>query len=113
MEKHLLYRLWLAIGLGPVNRRISQLLEKYISPEAIFEAFQEGSLKGLTDNELYSLKNVTSSQIEYLYKNCLENGINIYSPDDDVFPHSLLEIDNPPNLLFCYGNLEKIYINPS
>lgn len=113
MEAHLFYRLWLAIGLGPVNRRIRWLLDKYIFPEAIFEALQEGSLQGLSLNELNSLKNVTHRQIEHLYKSCIEKGIQIYSPDDEAFPISLSEIDDPPNLIFCYGNLEEIHIKPS
>ena len=113
MKKHILCRLWLAIGLGPVSTRISKLLDQYIFPEAVYEAFQEGSLQGLNRNELQSLKNVTSDQIEYLYNSCIENGIKIYSPDDEGFPRRLSEIDNPPNLLFCYGDLTKIHIKPS
>lgn len=113
MEKHILYRLWLAIGLGPVSTRISRLLDQYIFPEAVYEAFQKGCLQGLNRNELQCLKNVTSDQIEYLYNSCIENGIKIYSPDDEGFPRRLSEIDNPPNLLFCYGDLTKIHIKPS
>lgn len=113
IEKYLISRLWLAIGLGPGNRRVNKLLEKYIFPETVFDAFQSGERLELMPQEIKSLKSVTLSQIEYLYNSCVESGIKIYTPEDDAFPRTLLEIDNPPNVLFSYGRLEDIHINPS
>lgn len=112
MDNNLLCRLWLAIGLGPTNRRINQLLEKYIFPETVYDEIQKSN-PGLADSEYQSLKNVSLHQAEYLYMQCFKNEINIYCPEDEAYPKLLLEIDNPPNILFTYGKLENIRLYPS
>lgn len=113
MDELLLYRLWLTIGLGPANRRINQLLDKYLSPDVIFQILQSGTNPGLTAAELRNLKSVTLSQVEYLFKSCTDSGIEIISADSDAYPGKLLEIDNPPNILFSYGSPDKTHVTPS
>lgn len=107
------YWAWLTIGLSPCNRKKWLLLRDYIFPEAIYDAIMQGETPDLSSLQLRSLRTTSLSQAEYLLEDCLDRGINVYCPDDDGYPKSLLEIDNPPSLLFSYGKTETTSFSPS
>ena len=113
MNDYLRCRLWLAIALTPDSRRINQLIDKYNSAQAVYDAFRGGDNLRLSGSELQSLKNVNFSQVDYLYNSCRENGIEVYAPEDEAFPKKLTVIDSPPNVLFSYGDLSLIDSAPS
>ena len=113
MTESEVYWAWLTIGLSPYNPRKSAILRDLIFPEAVYDAITSGERLGLTDNELKSLKSVSLAQAEYLFEDCQRRGINVYCPDDEGYPRRLREVENPPTLLFSYGKLENVRINPS
>ena len=113
MNYDLFCRLWLSIAFGPANRRINQLLDTYHSPQSIYQSFSSGDRLGLSSVELRALENVTQAQIHHLIDSCKQNGIAIYTPDDEEYPNKLYDIDNPPNLLFSYGDFGSVRLNPS
>ena len=113
MTDTLIYWVWLTIGLSPANRRKWILLKDKIVPEAIYLAINDGDKCDLTDIEYQRLKSVTLSQAEDFIADCHSRGINVYCPDDEAYPKRLLHIENPPTLLFAYGRLEDVQINPS
>ena len=113
MVNPLTYWVWLTIGLSPANRRKWALLKDKIVPEAVYDSINDGDKCGLTDSEFRKLKAVTLRQAEDFISDCQSRGINIYCPDDVAFPKRLMYIENPPSLLFTYGRLEDVRINPS
>lgn len=113
MTESSVYWAWLTIGLYPHSHRKWWILRDRISPETIYDMVMDGENPGLTRNEFQKLKSITLTQAEYLLESCLNRGINVYCPDDRAYPRRLLEIDNPPALLFSYGKLESVRISPS
>lgn len=107
------YWSWLTIGLSPCSRKKWLLLRDLIFPEAVYDAILQGETLGLTAQQLRNLRTTSISQAEYLIEECLNSGINVYCPDDEGYPRTLLDIDNPPTLLFTYGRLEDVRLSPS
>jgi DNA processing protein len=99
---------WLALnqipGLG--NSSICQLLAKFGSPDSIFSA-SISQLREIVDDEFAKKINngadfeAIQPTLDWLKK----DNAHIVTLADEAYPQRLLEISNPPAILFAIGNL--------
>lgn len=100
--------LWISLnfipGLG--NAGICQLLAKFGSPEAIFSA-KSHQLREVVDENIAQkiLNGINVELIQPTLDWLQKDNANIVTLADDSYPKSLLEISNPPVLLYAIGNL--------
>ena len=101
-------KLWLTLnqtpGLG--NAAICQLLAKFGSPEAIFSA-SISQLREIVDDEIarkishgVNIEAITPT-LDWLQK----DNAHVVTLADSTYPQKLLEISNPPVVLYAIGNL--------
>jgi DNA processing protein len=101
-------KLWLSLnqihGLG--NAGICQLLAKFGSPEAIFSA-SINQLREIVDIEIAQKINqgVDDEAIEPTLKWLEKDNAHVVTLADTTYPKQLLEISNPPAVLYAIGNL--------
>jgi DNA processing protein len=101
-------RLWLTLnqtrGLG--NASVCQLLAKFGSPDAVFSA-SINQLQEIVDDEIaHKIKqgiddDVISDTLKWLEK----DNAHVVTLADEAYPKQLLEITNPPAVLYALGNL--------
>ncbi len=99
---------WLALnqtpGLG--NSAFCQLLAKFGSPEAIYSA-SIGQLREVVDDEIaQKIKqgadiDAIAPTLDWLQK----DNAHVVTLADSAYPQILLEINNPPAVLYAIGNL--------
>jgi DNA processing protein len=99
---------WLALnqtsGLG--NAALCQLLTKFGSPEAIYSA-SLSQLRDVVDDEIaQKIKqgvdiDAISPTLDWLQK----DNAHVVTLADSAYPQRLLEINNPPAVLYAIGNL--------
>ena len=100
--------LWLSLnqipGLG--NAAFCQLLAKFSSPEGIFSA-KLGQLREIVSDDiaLKISKGVDVDAIAPTLKWLEKDNVHLVTLADSSYPQKLLEISNPPALLFAIGNL--------
>lgn len=106
------YQGWLALGLTPgLGARLAgKLLREFRKPEAVFQASQT-SLEafGLTAESaqaIHSQKPLKDAEQELARVRAL--GCRLLSWDEAAYPQRLLEIYDPPPLLYVRGNLELL-----
>jgi DNA processing protein len=101
-------KLWLTLnqinGLG--NAGICQLLAKFGSPEAIFSA-SISQLREIVDAEIAQKinKGVDADAIAPTLKWLEKDNAHVVTFADSTYPKQLLEISNPPAVLYAIGNL--------
>jgi DNA processing protein len=101
-------RLWLSLnqinGLG--NAGICQLLAKFGSPEAIFSASMN-QLREIIDDEIAKIinKGVDDDAIAPTLNWLKKDNAHVVTFADSTYPKQLLEISNPPAVLYAIGNL--------
>lgn len=57
------------------------------------------------DKYAKALRRLSDRQFESVQERCTEHGIRILTPDDGDFPQRLLDLEEPPLLLFVYGDI--------
>ncbi len=101
-------KLWLALNqmLGLGNAGICQLLAKFGSPDAIFSA-SISQLREIVDDEIARKINhgvnidAITPTLDWLKK----DNAHVVTLADTTYPQKLLEISNPPVVLYAIGNL--------
>ena len=101
-------KLWLTLNQTPSlgNAGICQLLAKFGSPEAIFNA-SISQLREVVDDEIarkinhgVNIEAITPT-LDWLKK----DNAHVVTLADSTYPQKLLEISNPPVVLYAIGNL--------
>ena len=103
---------WLALslapGLGP--RKCRELLEHYGTPEAVFRAsaseLESFGLHSATARNLAS--GVSFEQAASQHERLKKAGATLLAADDPLYPPRLLEIYDPPVVLYAKGRLELL-----
>ena len=100
--------LWLSLnqipGLG--NAAFCQLLAKFSSPEGIFSAKLDQLREIVSDDIALKIsKGVDVDAIAPTLKWLEKDNVHLVTLADSSYPQKLLEISNPPALLFAIGNL--------
>ncbi|MCH5207858.1 MAG: DNA-processing protein DprA [Oscillospiraceae bacterium] len=100
--------IWLLLVMQPYNRRTVEILEHFdYNAEKAAAAIRDGKVL-LSDEEKLRAKNIRNGTVREVIKQCYDNGIRIITLDDDEYPALLKNIDNPPIVLFCAGNLKNL-----
>jgi len=94
-----IYYLWLSLKAGTSTSEFCELLEEYGSSEDIYNM-------NFDSDNILSDKDLTYAQKEY--DKCCEEKVCIVSYTDEIYPQSLREIDNPPLVLYCKGNVSLL-----
>ena len=100
-------KLSLVNGIGP--RLQQQLLERFSDAENILSASSSElqSVPGIGQKIASAIQAAPDDQeIDHLLKQCDEHQIQIISSADAIYPRQLLEIHDPPQLLFMRGDLQ-------
>lgn len=87
-----------------------RLLEKFGTPREVLSASTDGlrCVSGISEKAISGLKD--SSHLEFAekeLKRCKEMGIKIILIEDKDYPQNLKEIEDPPILLYCKGELKR------
>lgn len=101
------YWLWLATRPGCSARFSRRLLERFDSPEEIWQADRQAfvDIPRLTKHKLDSLMEKDLTVAEHIQADCLKQGIQILTIDDEAYPELLREISDPPLVLYVRGTL--------
>jgi len=99
-------RLSLTRGLGPISQ--TRLRHRFGSVSDIFQASREEllSVEGIGPKLAAALlKQKDSDQVIEEFESCRRLGVNLLQLGDDLYPHALSEIPDPPQLLYVRGSL--------
>lgn len=100
------YYLWLLQLMGAANPKSQELIQHYGSPEAVFEAVYKGDGKRfLSPSEMRRVNGASLENSRKILDICDNRGFKIVTINDKDYPQSLLNIYNPPILLFYNGDI--------
>ncbi|MGI5935792.1 MAG: DNA-processing protein DprA [Oscillospiraceae bacterium] len=109
------YWVWLSSlhGLRPKAREL--LLEHFVSPREIYFAADSEyrDVEGITDREMEILKNKDLGPALEILDECRELKIRILTMQDAEYPRRLLNIYDPPAVLYVRGNLPVMDEEPA
>lgn len=101
------YYLWLVLAFGAGNPLINELLERFETPKAAYEAIRANCAAiGTVNNALAEKTEI--SEAEEMLSDLFKRGIEPISIDEEKYPARLREIENPPCLIFAAGNTELL-----
>lgn len=104
MEK---YYLWLLLAAGEGAPEITQLLRVHGTPEAAYNAFRNNTAPLGAEIAERAAK-TTLESAEKLLTETGKLGIRIITIDSAAYPAQLKKQENPPCVLFAYGNTELL-----
>ncbi|MCH5203573.1 MAG: DNA-processing protein DprA [Oscillospiraceae bacterium] len=91
--------------MQPYNRRTVEILEQFdYNAEKAATAIRDGKVL-LSEEEKQRANKVRRGAVREVMKLCSDNGVKIMTLDDEEYPSLLKNIDNPPIVLFCAGEL--------
>lgn len=101
---------WFALkgvpGIG--NHLFKRLLDRFRSPDLVFEASQEDLLQvdGITPRIVAAIKaNKIRERVKKDFDLVMKKGYQIVTMSDPAYPSLLLQIPDPPPFLYVLGNL--------
>ena len=105
------YWVWLALVFSAGSAKVRTYLMNYGNdPQAVYEALTEGSVPGLSPNNVRAIRMHTLAEAENIIYYCKKNRIALLPFDDEEqYPPMLREIANPPILLTAQGNPDLLY----
>lgn len=108
-EMELLYQLWLNINCGHDPVKISRILKRYGSAEAVFHTnFYDPEFCRLMKMENVLQMDRTLEKAKRLQDYCESKKIQMISISDDAYPERLRHIADPPHLLYALGDLPDL-----
>ncbi len=101
----MIYWLWLHCALGAGGIKSKEIISRFSSAKALYEAGDKGrrELNIFTENQLTRLNNTTLDEVNELIKQCSAQNIGIITIGDKNYPKRLKRIYNPPYALFYKG----------
>lgn len=113
-EKHVIW-IWLKTALNDRSLKTYKTFSAFGSIETVYAAGEKEleAIKFLDDNDKKALLDKDLSEAQKTYRLCSSNNIGITTIEDDDYPELLKEIDNPPCMLFYYGNYKKAFSKPT
>ena len=107
MEDNVVYWIWLQQALGYGNRKVKQIAELYDDIEKFYQAGEtEWRLSGLFTNK--DIENLNSTKLEdaqTILADCDRICCDVIGLDDERFPELLGKIDDPPAVLYVWGDI--------
>lgn len=110
MNENTLYCLWLQKCLGYASNKIKRILDLYPSIKDFYlSESKEWRLCGcFTEKEFNKLTTIKINDVKSILDRCNELGIKIITIEDTIYPKRLLEISNPPIVLYIKGTLPDL-----
>lgn len=115
MDKELLYTILLSLIYGPSSFSVYNSIKLHKSAENAYMVLKEGHSeikKPLTDNQKNNLKKLDISAAEKIAEKCIKENIIPVLTTDIRYPKKLRDIDNPPALLYCKGDISDFPDSP-
>ena len=105
------YWIWLTQvpQIGPVLS--NRLLEKFITPEAVYKADEEALrlVKGINSKQIESIQNSKSfEKVEEILECCKERNISILTKRDSKYPLKAKILEDAPIVLYYQGHFEDL-----
>lgn len=105
-KEQLPYYYWLHSISGIGNITIRKLLEEFQTPKTIFEADKREIQKVISPSRYQKILAAKSQEdIKGMYQNLVDRKIKIYPKGYQGYPKRLLEIPDPPEVLYGVGEL--------
>lgn len=109
------YWIWLQQVLGFGNEAVGRVISVYGDAESFYYADdREKTAKcGLSKSQTERLHRVMRKEVYGVIKDCERNGIEILTPSDEEYPERLLNIPDPPAVLYIKGRKVAFNGEPS
>lgn len=98
--------IWLSIAFSPANKRLWDVLSYYDDMSEMCADLMNRQCGYVTHKESEQIAYCSLSQAEEIERYCHKRGIYIMTRDDPLYPERLKNIDCPPVVLFCRGDLQ-------
>ncbi|MDD4699018.1 MAG: DNA-processing protein DprA [Oscillospiraceae bacterium] len=104
------YWIWLQLVLGFSSIKLPYIINHFGNAKTFYEASESDKIRYsfLNENEIKRLHSVPRKYVNDIINECNESNINIITPDSPLYPQRVLNIDNPPAVLYCKGEMPKI-----
>lgn len=110
MKRHL-YWIWLSLRLGAGSNRFVNLIERFGTPEAIFDAEPDELLslcRELGEKTVDALLNRNLDEAYQIETYCAAHRIHILPFGSADYPKLLTNLKNPPIILYARGNVRGL-----
>ena len=108
MDKHKIMWLCITVIFSPANRRVWEIYRHYNNVEEMFSDLKNKSCPYITEQERILLNSPYIRQSQSIAEYCINHDISILSPDDELYPEKFRNIDCPPSVLFCMGDISVL-----
>lgn len=103
--------LWLSMIDFIGNKKAFSLIDSFGSVEELYDRYKELS-KVFTKEEFEKIEYISEGQyLDRYINNCESQGIQIVTYASDSYPQSLKNIDTPPLVLYCKGDISLLKSN--
>jgi len=109
----LIYWIWLATRQNLSRSKQLDLLEYFLTPDAIYNCNSYPRELELSENALWSLEDKDLSAARRLIRSCSDKKIRIITLQDTIYPTRLRQIHDMPVVLYCKGFLPDLDAQPT
>ncbi|MDE6500697.1 MAG: DNA-processing protein DprA [Ruminococcus sp.] len=100
------YLIWLNMALSNDYKSIWQTIKSHDKLENAYFSIISGKYKiKLTDRQLKKINETSLEKAEEVVAYCAEKGVNIIRYGSENYPEKLINIEYPPLVLYCKGNI--------
>ncbi len=103
---------WLTTMKGMHSAKITKLLERFDTVDAVYEAEAYDGIEGLEPDDIAGLRNKSMAAAEKVIEDCKRFRIRILTYDSPLYPQLLAHIFDPPYVLYVRSK-ERIDLNES
>ena len=105
------YWLWMVMVFGAGNPKIWNVIQIAKTPERAYHILQDSAQQekfSLTARQKRAVKSMAMEQVQKVLENCQKKEISVTCYGDEMYPSRLLEIYNPPAVLFYQGDMQTL-----
>lgn len=110
LKDEVLYWIWLAQKCGIASKDFPRLISRYEDPFEIYR-LESDEIQGFDFIDRALKVKLAQKSLESAYsifKYCKKNDVDIITYADKRYPERLRDIENPPVLLYCIGDLPDL-----
>ncbi len=107
-EDILVYWLWLVMVMGFANKQTVPLLREHPDIIELYSLMQQPDCTFLNERQKKHVRQNPLSKAKDILELCRKKEMQIITCQDALYPERLLQIYNPPAVLFCQGKPEVL-----
>lgn len=109
------YWIWLQQVLGYGNSAVGRVISQFSTAEKFYKAPDSEKIARchLSKSQIAKLHKVPRKEIAKIIKDSKISGINIITPEDSIYPERLLNLPDPPAVLYVKGTRYDFNDNPT